>query len=735
MSDSRNSGGPRNSPSQGRGRKGGAGGKGRRPGLLHRGAAAFGWARFFKLLLTLLIIGLLGIGYLLIGLPSLDKIDRFDKTQGIRMHDSRGLLIATYGQVVGETVPYKKIPKSLIAALIATEDRRFLHHWGIDPFGMLRAVAVNTLHGEVRQGGSTITQQLAKNVFLTADRNLHRKLQEALLALWLENKFSKEKILELYLNRVYLGAGNYGIDAASRHYFSKPATQLNLQESALLVGLLKAPSRYAPTRDPALARKRTQQVLLNMQDAGALTDKQVKKALANFGSTLKLPAQDSGSMRYFTDWVVDQIPDVVTSSDGDLDVYTTLDSSLQEQAQHSLEAVISKNGAAKKASQAALVTLDNRPGQSGAIRAMIGGVNYGQSQYNRATQAQRQPGSAFKLFVYLAALENGFSPDTTVVDQPVTYGDWTPGNYDNQYHGPMPLQEAFNRSINTVSAQLAHATGPSAIVRMAQRLGIESPLKSELSLALGTNEVNLLELTSAYAALPQNGRKTVPYGITRIDDVKHHTLYRYRADAAEQALSPGIAASMNRMLISVVSYGTGKSAAINAPAGGKTGTTQNYRDAWFMGFDSALTTGVWVGNDDGKSMNKITGGTLPAAIFKGAMNASLSRYPAGGINQYAAPAEDDSFKDIEQQGGFGSWIDNLTGSGDAPPPNMDNLHRNEQPDPFANLPQQPVAPPVQEQTPPPASKENNNGPALGDQFWKTLKDAPVEYEYPGKKRS
>ena len=626
-------------------------GSGRRPP--RRPARERHIARIIKSLLLLGVVAALFLGFFALSLPSLDKLDTFEKSPGIRVYDHKGKLVATYGQVVGEYVPFAKIPRPVIAAALATEDRRFFHHFGIDPIGLLRAMAINIWHGDIVQGGSTITQQVAKNVFLTPEKTLKRKIQEMLLAFWLEAHFSKEKIMELYLNRVYLGGGNYGIDAAAHHYFDKPASKMNLQESAMLVGLLKAPSRYAPTRDPKLTLKRTRQVLLNMQDAGLLDKTDTQLAIKDFGVNLKLTENEVGSLRYYTDWIVDQIPQYVGRVDSDLEVTTTLDAELQEAGQKAISSVMDE-ATKRKATQAAMVAMEN----DGAIRVLIGGSDYAKTQYNRATQARRQPGSSFKLFVYLAALEAGYRPDSVVVDRPVTYGNWTPSNYTNEYRGEMPLRQALALSINTVAAQLIHYTGPKAVVNMARRLGISTPLKPDLSLALGTNEVTLLQLVGAFAHMPNEGREVKPYAVLKIVDDTHKVLYqREAAQDIGQAISVNTAHMMTAMLTGVLQYGTGKAADFGRPAGGKTGTTNDYRDAWFMGFTGQMTAGVWFGNDNNTPMSKVTGGGYPARVWKQFMQAAHQGLPVKdlptGYDYYDSSASN-------PDEGWGGWIDRLT---------------------------------------------------------------------------
>lgn len=588
------------------------------------------WSRLLSLFLTLFIIGMLVLAWFAHDLPDVSKLQTFEKSPGIRVYARDDSFLASYGDVVGEYIQFRDIPKNLVAAVLATEDRRFFKHSGIDFWGLARAMYANIRAGGVVQGGSTVTQQVAKNVFLSPERTLKRKFQELLLSFWLENHFTKQEIFEIYLNRVYLGAGNYGIDAAAHHYFDKSAKELNLQECALLAGLLKAPSRYAPTRDSSTSQARTKQVILNMQDAGILSEEEAATAISELPKTLKARSEKSISARYFTDWIVDEIPRTIGRVQDDLEVFTTLDPKLQKSAQETLATIIEKTGVEKDASQAALVSMET----TGAVRALVGGVDYGKSQYNRATQAMRQPGSSFKLFVYLAAIEAGRTPDSWVTDQPVSYGRWHPKNYDGKYLGDIPMREAFYRSLNTVAAQLAHEVGPDKIVDMARRLGITSELKPDLSISLGTNEATLMEMTGAYAHLARLGQTVIPYGILEIRDQKNEVLYKRHGDATTgYAIRSNVARMMNDLLTDTVERGTGRRANFGRPAAGKTGTSQDFRDAWFIGFTPQYVTGVWVGNDNNSSMKKVTGGSLPAEIWRDYMKVAHVGMPVKAIPQ------------------------------------------------------------------------------------------------------
>ena len=589
------------------------------------------WVWFGSLVFTGIILGLLLLAWLASELPPLDKLESYDKPPGIRVYDSSKQLIGSYGHVVGNYVAYDEIPKTVIDALLATEDRRFFEHDGVDPWGILRALVRNISAGGVVQGGSTITQQLAKNTFLTPARTLKRKIQEVMLSIWIENHFSKEKILEIYLNRVYLGAGNYGIDAAAYHYFDKSVKELTLQESALLVGLLKAPSRYAPTRDKELSFKRTKQVILNMKDAEMLNDRAASEAIGTFEEAIRLKKETGKGHQYYADWVVDLIPEHIGQVSGDLEVYTTLDPKLQAMAEEKIKALMEKSGLPRKATQAALLTMT----PEGAVKAMVGGLNYAESQFNRVTQAKRQPGSAFKLFVYLAALEWGMTPNSWVVDRPIRFGGWAPKNYNGRYMGDMKLREAFFRSVNTVAVQLAKQAGIGQVIELANRLGIQEPLEPNLSLSLGTSEITMLEMVGAYAHLANDGRKMKPYAIRKIASQKGEVLYEHTGKEMKgNVLRGNVVRMMNDLMTDTVSYGTGKAASFGRPAAGKTGTSQNSRDAWFIGFTPQYVTGVWVGNDDNSPTDKITGGSLPAQMWRQVMAEAHKGKPIMNIPQH-----------------------------------------------------------------------------------------------------
>lgn len=687
-------------------------------------------ARFTRFIRQAIILGALLVAFVLLyfvsSLPDIRSIDTIRKQQGITIQTQDGRTIANYGDVYGEYIPYDQLPKPLIQAVLATEDRRFFEHHGVDVFGIARAMVTNIAHGHLVQGGSTVTQQVAKNVFLTPERSISRKLQELLLAFWLESRFSKKEIMAIYLNRVYLGSGAFGVDAAARRYFTKGARDLTLEECALLAGLLKAPSRYSPASSSQRAYDRMHQVLLNMEDAGFLKKAQVQEALANYTKVTKDRPVEGGDLRYFTDWILDEIPNYV-QSDEDLVVTTTIATTLQAKAVDALQGVISKEGPSKRVSQGALVAME----ADGAVKALVGGLSYAESQYNRAAQAKRQPGSVFKLFVYLSALEAGMSPLSTVEDAPITLRvgnkTWSPNNYaGGEYLGEIPMVQALRNSLNTVSVRLSQYAGVGRVAEMAMRMGIPN-VPSHPSIALGSVEATLLEMTGAYAHLANGGKKVVPYGILSIRNRKGDELYKHELPEPVQVLSTNTTEMMNYMLQDVVIRGTGTRARLkDRQAAGKTGTSQDFKDAWFIGFVPQLVTGVWVGNDDNKPMRKVTGGTLPATIWNQFMTGAMEGIPAATIPSNASSND-----------GILPW---LFGSGNTAPDASPAPQQIPVDAPFGRQSpplegeSTPAAPAPQATTPAPA---NHDPDVLTPEFWNKLMDkAPerpkvnVEYEYP-----
>ena len=562
------------------------------------------------------------IGYFALTLPDTGELTKAERRPSVTILAADRSLLMTYGDLFGQPLTLKDMSPYLPKAVVATEDRRFYSHFGIDPIGLLRAAYVNLSAGHVVQGGSTITQQLAKNLFLTPERSFTRKIQETLLALWLEHRFTKNQILEIYLNRVYLGAGTYGVDAAAHRYFNKSARQTNLYESASIAGLLKAPARFNPTRDREKAATRTAQVLGKMVETGFITNDQAVAALSS-DTSLAAAAVTRPGTRYFADWVAEQLRDFADAGNRDLTVVTTLDPRMQAQAEAVIADALTRESVKWHVSQGALVAMS----PDGAVRAMVGGRDYGQSQFNRATQAQRQPGSAFKPFVYLAGLEAGLHPYDQFVDAPIRFGTWQPRDYIGRYQGEMTLAEGLAQSVNTIAVQVAQRAGVRNVVAVAHRLGISSELAPDVSLALGTNEVNLLELVSAYAPFANGGNGVWAHAIAEIRDSAGKVVFRRTGSGLGQVVSPDLVSTMNEMLSAVIEHGTGRSAVLPRPAAGKTGTTQDYRDAWFVGYTADLVAGVWLGNDDNAPMNKVTGGSLPAQAWRRFMLAATKSMP------------------------------------------------------------------------------------------------------------
>ena len=542
------------------------------------------------------------------------------RAANVRILASNGELISNAGDSTGEALRLDQMPDFLPEAVISIEDRRFYWNYGIDPIGLLRATFVNLRAGHVVEGGSTLTQQLAKNLFLKPERTFERKVQEMIMAVWLQLHLSKKQILTLYLNRVYLGAGAYGVDAAAHRYFGKSARDITLAEAATLAGMLKAPANYSPATHPAAAEARMQTVLAAMQNAGYITGRQASLAMSQPVTAVRDVA--SGSGRYVADWVMDKLPQYVGGSiDQDIIVDTTIDLSMQTAAAKAISDTLAEGGAKYRVGQAALVAID--PG--GAVKAMVGGRDYKASPFNRAVDAHRQPGSAFKPFVYLTALEDGMIPESIVVDQPVSIAGWKPENYSRRYRGQVTLQTALADSLNSVAAQLAEMVTPRAVAATARRLGIVSPLMETPSIALGTSEVTPLELTAAYVPFSNGGRGVIPYAIKRITTAKGKVLYERNGTGPGQVIDPLYVGMMNSMLSQTVIDGTGTAARIAGwPSAGKTGTSQDFRDAWFIGYTGALTAGVWFGNDDNKPTKHATGGSLPALAWQRFMSAALT---------------------------------------------------------------------------------------------------------------
>ncbi|CAM5211182.1 peptidoglycan glycosyltransferase OS=Bosea thiooxidans OX=53254 GN=SAMN05660750_04657 PE=3 SV=1 [Bosea thiooxidans] len=605
----------RNAPKRSKRGGGGSGGgrRGRRRRTLLGGL--FYWTMVLGLWCAIGLGGL--IAYHASQLPPIDQLTVPKRPPNIAILAADGSLLANRGETGGRTVTIGEIPPYLPKAFVAIEDRRFYEHFGIDPIGITRALVTNLRGRGVAQGGSTLTQQLAKNLFLTQERTAARKIQEAILALWLERTYSKDQILELYLNRVYFGSGAYGVEAAAQRYFNKSARSVTIAEAAMLAGLVQAPSRLAPNRNPDAAEKRAQLVITAMADQGFISQAAAKSALT---APAEVPERvGAGSVNYAADYVMDVLDDFIGAVEGDVTVLTTLDTKLQGSAETILVDALSAQGAKLHATQGAVVSL----APDGAIRALIGGRDYTKSQFNRATAARRQPGSSFKPFVYLTAIEKGMTPDTIRDDSPVSIKGWEPENYSRTFRGPVTLQTAFAHSLNTVVARLIQEVTPREVVRTAQRLGISSPLQANPSLSLGTSEVTPLEMTAAYASFANGGQSVLPYVIREVRSTSGKVVYARKANNFGPVIQPQTLAMMNTMFHAVMTGGTGSK--VNLPGwevGGKSGTTQDYRDAWFVGFTGRLVTAVWVGNDDNSTMKRVTGAGLPAEIWGKYMKAA-----------------------------------------------------------------------------------------------------------------
>lgn len=569
-----------------------------------------------------ILVGLTGVvAWFAYDLPSIDDAMAASRRPSMVIRAADGAVIASYGDYHGGALAYEELPEPLVQAVLATEDRRFFDHPGIDLIGIGRAMVRNIAAGDIVEGASTITQQLAKNLFLSPERSVRRKVQEALLALWLEHRFSKQQILAIYLNRVYFGAGAYGVEAAAQRFFGHSARRLDLAEAAILAGLLKAPSRFNPAADPVRAAERAATVLESMVDAGFLTESAAAAARATAVAYAGAGgAQRNADALYFADWVAEQAAALVPPSAGDLVVTTTLDRALQATATAELRGLLAGAGAAARAGQGAAVLMT----ADGAVRAMVGGRDYQASQFNRATAALRQPGSAFKPFLYLAALEDGWRPGSPIDDSPVSIGDWSPQNYDGRFRGEVTLRTAFAQSLNAAAARLIQAVGPRAVRAVAQRLGIATDLPAIPALALGAAEVRLVELTGAYAAFANGGHAVEPYGIAEIRTRDGALLYRRESGRLSRQIGSSELAAMDTLLQAVVSEGSGRAAALpGVTVAGKTGTSSDYRDAWFVGHAGGLVLGVWLGNDDNSPMRAVTGGGLPAELWRAIMARAL----------------------------------------------------------------------------------------------------------------
>ena len=559
-------------------------------------------------------------------LPAIQALEIPKRPPTIQIVGVDGSVLATRGEMAGANVSLKDLPPYLPNAFIAIEDRRFYSHHGVDPLGIARAAVANILHRGVSQGGSTLTQQLAKNLFLTQERTLQRKLQEVELALWLERKHSKAEILELYLNRVYFGSGAYGVEAAAQRYFGKSARNVTIAEAAMLAGLVKSPTRLAPNRNPEGAEKRAQTVLAAMADSKFITEAQAQASIGHPSYNVK--AAGAGTINYVADWIGEVLDDLVGPIDQNIVVETSIDPKLQSIAEASVIDELAAKSVKFNVSQGALVAMT----PDGAVRAMVGGRNYAESQFNRAVTAKRQPGSAFKPFVYLTAIEAGLTPETIRQDAPLDVKGWKPENYGHEYFGAVTLTQALAMSLNTVAVRLGLEVGAKNVIRTAHRLGISSKLEANASIALGTSEVSLTELVGAYAPFANGGEGVAPHVVTRIRTADGKVLYERPADQLGQVIDPRNVAAMNTMMQETLLSGTARKAEIPGwMAAGKTGTSQDFRDAWFIGYTANLVTGVWLGNDDNSPTRKATGGGLPVEVWTRFMRAAHQGVPVAAL--------------------------------------------------------------------------------------------------------
>nr|WP_235785851.1 PBP1A family penicillin-binding protein [Sphingomonas sp. PR090111-T3T-6A] len=551
-------------------------------------------------------------------LPSFDALKSSPNGQMIRVHAVDGTVLVSIGPSYGQWLRADQIPQVMKDAMVSVEDRRFYEHPGVDPIGIVRGAWIGFRHrGEGRrlQGGSTITQQLARNIFLTNKYTFSRKIKEAIVALSLERKFSKDQILELYLNKVYFGGGSYGIDAASRKFFGHGADHLSLGEAAIIAGLVKAPSNYSPTADVQAAVGRASVVLDTMVETGKIS--RVEAAAADPSAVKLAPDSKQNSVRYFTDWALPQLSTLIDDQTDPLDVWTTLDINMQNSADRAIQQDTPAG------LQGALVSME----RDGAVRAMVGGRDYINSIYNRATQAQRQPGSAWKLFVYLAAIEAGHKPDEAIVDEPVTIDGWSPRNDERNYSGQINIRTAFAFSLNTVAAKLGQMVGFQTVADMARRFGITTPINTHPSMVLGTSDVRLIDMTRAFAEIDNKGAVVIPYAITKVVGPEGRLLYEHTPPEPRVLVAPQVAQQMTDLLQTAVNTGTARAAQIGRPVAGKTGTTSSNKDGWFLGFSSGLTTGVWMGRDDARPNPGLYGGRAPARAFADYMKQAVAKRP------------------------------------------------------------------------------------------------------------
>lgn len=576
-------------------------------------------------------------------LQSFEELKQSPNGQMVRVRAADGTIIQTIGPSFGRWLAIDDIPDNMKDAMVAVEDRRFQYHYGVDPIGIARSIYQRYLKGRFTQGGSTITQQLARNLFLNNRREFGRKIREMILATAMETKFSKDQILELYLNKVYFGGGAYGVDAASRRFYGHSANELDLAESAIIAGLVKAPSNYSPTADAQAAIDRASVVVEVMQDAGMITAAQANEVKP---SEVKLAAdRPQNSVRYFTDYALPQLDNLIDETEKPIDVWTTIDLKLQRAATTAVQSNVPRG------SQGALVSLD----RDGAVLAMVGGSDYVASNYNRAVTALRQPGSSWKLFVYLTALEAGLRPTDKVIDEPVDINGWIPRNSGDRYAGEISLKTAFTFSKNTIAAQIGNEFGTSTIAGMARRMGITTPINTQPAMVLGSSEARVIEMVRAYAIIGAGGKDVEPYVISKVTTIDGDILYQHRKPSSRQIVEDWVAAGMTELMENAVQNGTGRAAQIGRPTAGKTGTTSSNKDGWFLGFSSGITTGVWMGRDDAKPVRGLEGGRSPARAFSAYMKTAVAGRRAEQFTLVEYPERDED----EDNLAFGSDEENL----------------------------------------------------------------------------
>ena len=619
--------------------------RGRRPkpkktsGRRQRKPLTFGRI-IWKLFTWLLVLGIWAgiavagvIGYFAMQMPASTSWAIPERPANIRIVAANGQLMSNRGKTGGEAISLREMPYYVPAAFVSIEDRRFYEHFGIDLIGLASVALESVRAGEVTRGASTLTQQLAKNLFLTRDQTLERKAQEAMLALWLEQNYSKDEILELYLNRVFFGHNATGIEAASQTYFGKSARNLSLGEAALLAGTVQRPSTVNPKTNPEAAAARARLVLQSMAKEGYISDAEAKAAAIDPNQRIRTKV--TGSESYVADWVETLMQAYIGDVTEDVIVSTTINWDLQKQAENIVRTAVETHGKEKGFSQGALVAMD----VDGTVRALVGGIDYAQSQFNRAVTARRQPGSTFKPFVYLAAMEKGYTPDTVADEPPFDYNGWSPANSSGKYAGPVTLRQGLAYSLNTIAARLAIDVTPQVVVDTATRMGISSPMQAVPSIALGTQEVSLLELTGAYAPFANGGIGVIPNVITRIETASGKVLYEQIPAGPGQVIAPEVVGEMNDMMTTALEIGTGKKAHLNGwPIAGKTGTSQKARDALFLGYTSRMVTGVWLGNDDDTGTT-LSGGNVPTEIWSEFMTIAHQGLPVSDLPGGFTPAD------------------------------------------------------------------------------------------------